>query len=399
MVDFTDSAAEAAFRTEVRSFLSETRHLRADGKDPGAGFGLRSVDRDKRDDYLGWREALAARHWVAPHWPREWGGAGLSSREQAVLNEEFSRAGVSNVGGFGTMMIGPTLIIHGSDEQKAEHLPKIMRGEVAWCQGWSEPGAGSDLASLQSRAVRDGDEYVLNGQKIWTSGAHHADWMYMLARTDPDAPKHRGISFLMFPMATSGVTVSPLTQMTGHSDFNEVFFEDVHVPAANRVGEENRGWYVGATLMDFERSGIGSSIGTHKRLRELLERAKAVPADRRALSRNRQVRLQFADRMVEAEVSLLFSYRIMTMQSQGLVPNYEASMAKMFGSEMNQRIARTNMSLFGLYGLVYDPKADERRAHQPSYSYLRSAANTIEGGSSEIQRNIIATRGLGLPRG
>ncbi len=399
MVDFSDSPAEAEFRSEVQAFLEETKETRADGRDPGAGFGPKSVAKGKLDDYERWRAALADRHWIAPHWPEEWGGAGLSSREQSVLNEEFSKAGVSNVGGFGTMMIGPTLIIHGSDEQKAEYLPKIMAGEIAWCQGWSEPGAGSDLASLQTRAARDGDEYTINGQKIWTSGAHQADWMYMLARTDPDAPKHRGISFLMFPMDAPGVTVQPLTQMTGHSDFNEVFFEDVKVPATNRVGEENRGWYVGATLMDFERSGIGSSIGTHKGLLELLARAKQLPEGQSTLGRSDTTRLAFADSVIDAEVSLLFSYRLITMQAQSLVPNYEASMAKMFGSEMNQRIARVHMKVYGLYGYVYDPQLPQGRNNQPSYRYLRASANTVEGGSSEIQRNIIATRGLGLPRG
>ena len=398
MVDFNDSPTEAAFRSEVQAFLEETKPLRADGKNPGAGFGRKSVQEGKLADYEAWRDALASKHWIAPHWPKDAGGAGLSSREQSVLNEEFSKAGVSNVGGFGTMMIGPTLLIHGSDEQKAEHLPKIMAGEVAWCQGWSEPGAGSDLASLQTRAERDGDEYVVNGQKIWTSGAHQADWMYMLARSDADAPKHRGISFLMFPMTDAGVTVRPLTQMTGHSDFNEVFFEDVRVPVANRVGEENRGWYVGATLMDFERSGIGSSIGTHKSLRELLERAKSLPEEQSQLDQG-PVRLAFADRVIDAEVSLLFSYRLITLQAADLVPNYEASMAKMFGSEMNQRIARLHLKVYGLYGGLYDPSEDAGTTKQASYRYLRSAANTVEGGSSEIQRNIIATRGLGLPRG
>ena len=398
MVDFNDSPAEAEFRAEVHAFLEETKQFRADGKNPGTGFGPKSVDDDKVADYEGWRDALAAKHWIAPHWPKEAGGAGLTSREQAVLNEEFSKAGVSNVGGFGTMMIGPTLLVHGSDEQKAEHLPKIMNGEIAWCQGWSEPGAGSDLASLQTRAIRDGDEYVVNGQKIWTSGAHHADWMYMLARSDPDAPKHRGISFLMFPMTDPGVTVRPLTQMTGHSDFNEVFFEDVRVPVSNRVGEENRGWYVGMTLTDFERSGIGTSIGTHKSLRELLERAKALPEGQSQLGEG-HVRIGFADRTIDAEVSLLFSYHMMSMQAANRVPNYEASMAKMFGSEMNQRIAQLHMKVYGLYGLLYDPDETPGETDQPSYRYLRSAANTIEGGSSEIQRNIIATRGLGLPRG
>ena len=399
MVDFNDSPAEAAFRVEVQAFLEETKDTRADGKDPGAGFGRKSVARGKEADYERWRDALVEKHWIAPHWPEEWGGAGLTSREQSVLNEEFSKAGVSNVGGFGTMMIGPTLIIHGTDAQKAEYLPKIMTGEIAWCQGWSEPGAGSDLASLQTRAVRDGDEYVVNGQKIWTSGAHQADWMYMLARSDPDAPKHRGISFLMFPMDQQGVTVRPLTQMTGHADFNEVFFEDVRVPVANRVGEENRGWYVGATLMDYERSGIGSSIGTHKGLMQLLARVKELPEGQSTLDRVATTRLAFADRVIDAQVSLLFSHRLITMQAQSLVPNYEASMSKMFSSEMNQRIAALHMKVFGLYGYVYNAQLPEGRNNQPSYRYLRASANTIEGGSSEIQRNIIATRGLGLPRG
>ncbi len=398
MVDFKDSPSEAEFRSEVVMFLEETKSLRADGKDPGASFGPKSVSDGKMSDYEEWRDALVSKSWVAPHWPVESGGAGLSSREQSVLNEEFAKAGVSNIGGFGTMMLGPTLIIHGTDEQKTEHLPRIMAGEIAWCQGWSEPGAGSDLASLQTRAMRDGDEYVVNGQKIWTSGAHQADWMYMLSRTDPDAPKHRGISFLMFPMTNDGVTVRPLTQMTGHSDFNEVFFEDVRVPVANRVGEENRGWYVGATLMDFERSGIGSSVGTHKSLRELLKRTKALPRERSQLEQS-AVRSAFAERVIDAEVALLFSYRLITLQAADLVPNYEASMTKMFSSEMNQRIAQLNMKVHGLYSALYDSNEEPSTTTQASYRYLRSAANTIEGGSSEIQRNIIATRGLGLPRG
>jgi alkylation response protein AidB-like acyl-CoA dehydrogenase len=399
MVDFADNAAEAAFRAEVREFLDETKATRADGRSPGATFGRKSVDEDKREDYDAWRAALAERGWIAPHWPKEYGGAGLSVLEQSVLNEEFAEAETGNVGGFGTMMIGPTLIVHGTEEQKSEYLAKILDGDISWCQGWSEPGAGSDLASLQTRATRDGDEFVISGQKIWTSGAQYTDHMYMLARTDPDAPKHRGISFFMFPMDSPGVTVRPLTQMTGQAEFNEVFFEDVHVPAANMVGEENRGWYVGATLMDFERSGIGSSVGTRKRMHRMLEAARKLPDDQSMLKRSNPTRLAFADRYVEAEVSLLFSYRIVTMQNQGLVPNYEASMSKLFSSEMNQRIAATNLKLYGQYGTLFDREREEAQKGQVAQTFLRSIANTVEGGSSEIQRNIIATRGLGLPRG
>ena len=399
MVDFADNTDQATFRIEVREFLEATQATRADGRSPGATFGRSSVDADKREDYDAWKAALAERGWIAPHWPKEYGGAGLSVLEQSVLNEEFAEAETGNVGGFGTMMIGPTLIVHGTEEQKQEYLGRILNGDIAWCQGWSEPGAGSDLASLQTSAVREGDEYVINGQKIWTSGAQYADHMYMLARTDPDAPKHRGISFFMFPMDSPGVTVRPLTQMTGQAEFNEVFFEDVRVPAANIMGEENRGWYVGATLMDFERSGIGSSVGTRRRMQRMLEGALELPEEQSTLQRNNPTRLAFADRYVEAEVSLLFSYRIVTMQNQGMVPNYEASMSKLFSSEMNQRIAATNLKLYGLYGTLFDKEREEAQKGQVAQTFLRSIANTIEGGSSEIQRNIIATRGLGLPRG
>jgi alkylation response protein AidB-like acyl-CoA dehydrogenase len=290
-------------------------------------------------------------------------------------------------------------MVHGSEEQKQEHLPKVLRGEVVWCQGWSEPSAGSDLASLQTRAIRDGDEYVVNGQKIWTSGAQYADWMYMLARTDPQAPKHRGISLLMFPMTTPGVTVRPLINMAAQHQFNEVFFEDVHVPVRNRVGDENRGWYVGMTLTDFERSGIGSAVGTQRQLRGILEKAKRLPAEQTVLDRSGTWRLEMADRWVEADIVRLFSYRNATMQQRQMVPNHEASMAKLFSSELNQRIASTNRKLHGLYGNLWDRDREEADRGRVATGFLRSVANTIEGGTSEIQRNIIATRGLQLPRG
>ena len=308
-------------------------------------------------------------------------------------------AATINVGGFGVMMLGPTLIIHGTEAQKQEHLSRILKGEVSWCQGWSEPGAGSDLASLQTHAIRDGDDFVINGQKIWTSGAQLADAIYMLARTDPDAPKHRGISFFMFEMKTPGVTVRPLAQMSGGRGFNEVFFEDVRVPARNMVGEENRGWYVGATLMDYERSGIGNSVGTRRRLEELLKLAKGLPAEQSMLGRGSELRLTFADRVIDAEVALLFSYRLVTLQNRGQVPNHEASMTKLFASEMGQRIAALNIKLFGLYGNLVGRDREEAQRGAAARGYLQAVSSTIAGGTSEIQRNIIATRGLGLPRG
>jgi alkylation response protein AidB-like acyl-CoA dehydrogenase len=396
MVEFADTKDEAVFRSDVREFI-EANAPQRDGE--GFGFGGGGMTPAVRKAFEAWRDALVERGWIAPHWPEEWGGAGLTVKEQFILNEELAEAGTGNVGGFGVMMLGPTLIVHGTEEQKEEHLSKILKGEVSWCQGWSEPGSGSDLASLQTRAVRDGDEFVINGQKIWTSGAQIADSMYMLARTDPDAPKHRGISFFMFSMKSEGVSVRPLEQMSGARGFNEVFFEDVRVSATNMVGEENRGWYVGATLMDYERSGIGNSVGTQRRLNRLLTAAMELPGEQSMLDRNNRIRLTFADRFIDASVALLFSKRITTMQSHGQIPNYEASAAKLFSSEMGQKIASLNIKLFGLYGNMADKEREEAQKGAAARGYLQAVSSTIAGGTSEIQRNIIATRGLGLPRG
>ncbi|MEX2228974.1 MAG: acyl-CoA dehydrogenase family protein [Dehalococcoidia bacterium] len=395
-MDLKDSLEQSAFRAEVRAFIREhgAKARMREENDLESGWSREARDRQK-----GWREAIVARGWVAPAWPKEYGGAGMSPVEQFILNEEFAEQGLNNVGGFGVMMIGPTLMVHGSDEQKSEHLPKILRGEVVWCQGWSEPSAGSDLASLQTRAIRDGDEYVLNGQKIWTSGAQHADWMYMLARTDPDAPKHRGISLLMFPMTSPGVSVRPLVNMANNAGFNEVFFEDVRVPVKNRVGDENRGWYVGMTLTDFERSGIGSAVGTQRQLERILRHAKERPANQTVLDKSQTWRLNMADRWIEADIARLFSYRNITIQARSMVPNHEASMSKLFTSELGQRIAATNLKLYGLYGTFWDRKRDEAEHGWAAGGYLGAVSSTIAGGTSEIQRNIIATRGLGLPRG
>ncbi|MCA9857968.1 MAG: acyl-CoA dehydrogenase family protein, partial [Dehalococcoidia bacterium] len=220
--------------------------------------------------------ALAANHWVAPQWPAEYGGGGLSSMEQFVLNQELARAGAPGVGGSGVSLLGPTLIVHGTEEQKQQYLPSILNASTVWAQGYSEPGAGSDLAGLQTRAIRDGDDFVINGQKIWTSGAHAADALFCLVRTDPAAPKHRGISFLLIEdINTPGITVRPLVNMAGRHYFNEVFFEDVRIPARNLVGEENRGWYVGMTLLDFERSNIGGAVSARRTLDRLIAEIRA----------------------------------------------------------------------------------------------------------------------------
>ena len=397
-MDLTDNAAEAAFRQVVRDFISEhgDKGRRGGGRGDGEESGWSS---DARERMKAWRQALVDRGWIAPAWPKEYGGAGLSVKEQFIFNEELAEAGLMNVGGFGVMMLGPTLMVHGTEEQKAEILPKILAGEVVWCQGWSEPGAGSDLASLQTRAARDGDEYILNGQKIWTTGAQHADRMYMLARTDPDAPKHRGISMLMLDMKDPGVSVRPLTTMGNQQTFNEVFFEDVRVPVKNRVGEENRGWYAGMTLTDFERSGIGNSVGTQRTLQGTLAYAKKASENETVLARSGTWKLEFVDRWIEADIARLFSYLNNTIQDRGMVPNHEASMSKVFTTELNQKISKTTLKMFGLYGTLWDRNRNEAMRGRAAGGYLAAVSSTIAGGTSEIQRNIIATRGLGLPRG
>lgn len=401
-MDWHDSPEQAAFRREVRTLIDDRLPERYRRMAASGGYGERqwesdrkSADPEARQAAIDWHGALAERGWVAPHWPKEYGGGGMSSMEQFVLNQELARAAAPPVGGSGLAMLGPTLITHGTDEQKSRYLPPILNGEVTWAQGYSEPGAGSDLASLQTRAVRDGDEFVLNGQKIWTSAAHTADAIFALVRTDPEAPKHRGISFLLIDdIKTPGITVRPLTDMGGRHYFNEVFFEDVRVPVRNLVGEENRGWYVAMTLLDFERSNIGGAIGAKRTLGRLIEQVKAdsVLSQRLVAS---PLRHELAQRYIETEVMYQFSLRIVSMQNRGLIPNDEASMAKLFNSELSQRVAQTCMAVMGLRGQVIegDDEASFGRL------YLGMVPATIRGGTSEVQRNVIATRGLGLPRG
>ncbi|MCK9486789.1 MAG: acyl-CoA dehydrogenase family protein [Dehalococcoidia bacterium] len=418
-MDWSDSPEQAAFRKEVREFIQTQlpdRYRPKDAFAPGADSSeggeeeseltagwqadRKSQDPEKRETAKQWADALAARGWIAPAWPKEYGGAGLSVMEQFIYNQEMAESGAPSVGGMGVSMIGPTIIVHGTDEQKEEHLSRILSGEVAWAQGYSEPGAGSDLASLQTRAVRDGDEYVVNGQKIWTSGAHFADWLFALVRTDPEAPKHRGISFMVMDIKSPGITVRPIIDMGWKHPFNETFFEDVKVPVKNRIGEENRGWYVGMTLLDFERSGIAGAISYKRDMGQLKHFLETEDGKRFRRQDFNTTRLELADRAVETEVLFNFAFRIVSIQNRGLVPNYEASVNKMYGSELHQRISRTGTKAWGLYGNVWDSKSEHApmKAHHIK-DYVGSVPHTIFSGSNEIQRNVIATRGLGLPRG
>ncbi len=392
-MNFKDSTEEAAFRTEVKAFVKDELSSEITSGD----LAETGMYRGAFERLKGMRKKLSSRGWIAPAWPKEYGGASLSVMQQFIMNEEFAENRVPPVGGMGTSMVGPTIITHGTEEQKKEHLSRILSGEVQWCQGFSEPGSGSDLASLRTRAVKDGDDYVINGQKIWTSGASYAHWMFMMARTDPDAPKHKGISYFLVDMKSPGVEVRPLTNLANQNMFNEVFFQDVRVPAKNIVGELNRGWYVGTTTLDFERSSIGSAVGIRLQLDGLMKYAREHEADGTSRTdRIASIKTELADRYIEANVAKMMSYRVVTMQAKGLIPNHEASMTKLFSSELNQRIARTGMKVLGLYGQLYGEGAPMKGRYESSY--MTSLSSTIAGGTSEIQRNIIATRGLGLPR-
>ena len=388
-MNYNDTPEEAAFRQEVKDFLA--KELPSEKVDaPADGFPRPSKE---------WTRKLADRKWIAPAWPREYGGAGLSVMEQFIFNNEMAEARAPRVGGIATGFAGPTLIVHGTEEQKKKYLPGILSGDDVWCQGYSEPGSGSDLASLQTRAVRDGDDYVVNGQKIWTSGGHLASQMILLARTDPDAPKHRGITYFIVDMKSPGIQVRPLINMADTHEFNEVFFEDVRVPAKNVIGDENRSWYLAQTTLSFERSNIGSAIGTRQNIEDMVKFARE--SDASTLAHNPSLRTELVERFIEAGVAQQMSFKIVSMQAREGVPaGHEASVAKMYGTELNQRVYGTGMKMLGLYGQL-DNKSegpDVPMKGRIKYQYLRSVANTIEGGTSEIQRNIIATRGLGLPR-
>ena len=418
-MNWADTKEQEEFRIAVQNFIKDRLpdYYVEKSKDP-AGTDLQPDENGiqyhedwQHDLALGsdeakkgakeWAEALAENGWSAPHWPKEYGGGGLSSMEQFIFKQELALNGAPLVGGSGVAMLGPTLIHHGTEEQKKEFLPKTLNGDILWAQGYSEPGAGSDLASLQTRAVKDGDNYVVNGQKIWTSQGHKATWFFMLVRTDPEAPKHRGITFVLADTRENGVEVRPLISGGWQHATNESFYTDVKIPIAQRVGEENRGWYVGMTLLDYERSNIAGAVELKKEIEGLIDflntdegKQKSTVADRES------VKGKIVDRFIEAEVLSNFSLRIISIQAADQVPNYEASTSKVFYTSLLQQVQQTGMKAFGLYSQIWDSLSKwapmNARFTQNSMHF---AARTISGGSNEIQRNIIATRGLGLPRG
>ena len=394
-MDIKFTQREEDFRQEIRDFLRETL---PEDWDP---LGQTGQSADERQDFTRqMTQALADKGWLTLAWPEEYGGQARPIMEQVIYNEEMSYKNVpgTELGTGAISWVGPVLMLAGTEDQKAEHLPPIARGERLWCTLYSEPGSGSDLASLQTQATRDGDDYIINGQKIWTSSAHVADWGWLAARTNPDAPKHRGISIFVLDMKSPGVSVRPIENMAGGRDFNEVYFDDVRVPSGNLVGQEDRGWYTLAVALDFERSGVGYSAGARRTLEALVEYAKQTDRNGEPLSKNPNVRRKLAQRFTETEIARWLAYKVAWMQSQDMIPNAEASMSKMYGTELTQRVARTGMEILGMAGQISQGSKWAPLEGHIQQLYLSSVSSTIAAGTSEIQRNIIAQRGLGLPR-
>ena len=390
---FTDE--QETFRQEIRDFLSDNLGEDWRGIDPDAYF--------HDENWFHIRELtakMAERGWLTLAWPEEYGGQGRPHIEQMIYNEEtaYFRAPTRDVS-IGTHMVGPTLMLYGTEEQKTHYLPEIASGEAVYCQGFSEPESGSDLASLQLRAVEDGDDYVLNGSKIWTSGAHRSTHCYLLTRTDPDAPKHRGISVFIVDMDTPGIEVRPIINMFGIHYFNQVFFDNVRVPKRAMIGEKNRGWYIAATTLDFERSGVASFASNRRSIEELVELARETGANGKPLNEDPMIRQRLAELWTRNEAGKTIAYNVAWMQSEGLVPNREASISKMMGSEIAQQIHELGVQMLGMYGILDKGSKWAYLDGRLAWQWMDSISLTIRGGTSEIQRNIIAGRGLGLPRG
>ncbi len=334
-----------------------------------------------------WLDAMAGKGWTVPEWPVAYGGGGLNKDEAKVLAQEMRAIGArSPLSSFGIWMLGPALLKYGNEAQKREHLPKIARGEIRWCQGYSEPGAGSDLASLRTSAILDGDEYVVNGQKVWTSYADQADWIFCLVRTDPAAPKHLGISFLLFDMASPGVTTSPIKLISGYSPFCQTFFDDVRVPRENLVGTPGKGWDIAKYLLTHEREMIGDLDDGRRSLSQIA--VKALGADGVAPLRTDLVRHE-----IDALAFGLTMERVKDEAKAGQGTGALSSMLKYTGTELNKQRQELLMSVGGTDALAWSGEGEADTARH----WLRSRANSIEGGTSEVQLNIIAKRVLQLP--
>jgi alkylation response protein AidB-like acyl-CoA dehydrogenase len=390
-VDLTLSPAEEAFRDELRSWL-ENNHP---GNEPAGDEATFQFRRD-------WQRQLHEAGWAGVSWPKDYGGRGATLIEQAIFNEEVVRARTPTpVNVLGLAMGGPTVIAHGTEEQKRRYLQPILSAEEIWCQGFSEPESGSDLASLKTRAVRHGNEWVVTGQKVWTTYAHHAKWCMLVARTDPEAPKHKGLTYFLMDMGQDAVQVRPLVQITGEAEFNELFIEEARIPYENIVGGEGNGWAVAITTLMHERATLafGLQVSLQIELRKLLEYAAHTRAcDGLPATADPVIRQRLAQLMIESEVLRLNAYRSLSATVRGGVPGPEGSLGKWHWSEVNQALTELAMEVSGARALTIEGDGEDESDHDWTYRFLRARANSIEGGTTEILKNIVAERVLGLPK-
>ena len=397
-MDFTFTPQQEAFRQKFRSWLKA--HV------PPAATPLHHLQPQASAadlDFLKtWQRKVYEGGWAGVSWPKEYGGRGASLVERMIFDEEMAAhkaPALLNV--LGLEIVGPTLIVHANEIQKKSHLAKILSGEEIWSQGYSEPNSGSDLASLQTRAIKHGDYFLVTGQKVWTSLAFYADWCLLLVRTNPDTPKHQGLSCLLVDMKSPGITIRPLRTITGDSEFNEVFFEEVRVPKENLLGEKDQGWRIIITSLMFERQGLGFyfTFSQKRHYEDLVATARQQKRYGEPVCTDPLIRQKLAQAHIETELLKLNNYRALTGLLRGNPPGPEGSVAKLLWAETNQRLQELAVDMQGPAGQLYE---GEKRATDNGYwqyGLLRARANSIEGGTSEIQRNIIAERVLGLPKG
>ncbi len=384
-MDLSYSREDEAFRDRVRTWLQA--HVADAKRVPRDPFD--AVEHSKA-----WQRKMHDAGFVGMAWPKAYGGQDAPLIHQVILNEEVARAGAPGlINSVGLNILGPALILHGNEAQKQRFLPKLLRADEIWCQGFSEPNAGSDLASLKTRAVEDGDDFVVNGQKVWTSLGPIADWCFLLVRTEPHAPKQQGISYLLMDMKTPGVRMAPIRQITGKSHFSELFLEDVRIPKANLVGEKNNGWAIAKASLSFERSGLGGVVELERQLLGL-RRLAAM----RGQLQDPIIRQKLAQLVIEKEALKYTGYRALTQQLRGVAPGPESAISKLFNSEFRQRLMDVALEIEGPFAAIGRGNVHALDRGRWQGLYLDARAYTIGGGTSEVMRNIIAERALGLPK-
>ena len=397
-MDLNFSPEDTAFRDEVRTFIAENYPANLRGKqDEGEEMS--------KEDFLSWHKVLAKKGWVAPAWPVEYGGTGWNATQKYIWSEETARADCIRLMPFGLAMVGPVIYTFGTPEQKAQFLPRILSGEDWWCQGYSEPGAGSDLASLRTKAVADGSDYIVNGQKTWTTMAQHADWGFFLVRTDNDVKAQEGISFLLIDMKTPGITVRPIITLGGEHEVNEVWLEDVRVPQSQRVYEENKGWTCAKFLLAHERTGIAGVAASKRGVEKIKTIARTEHDGDHALIANPFFKRKISDLEVDLTALEFTELRSLAGENAGKGPGPESSLLKIKGTEIQQRLTELALEAVGHYGAPYfrgfgegdnEHPIGPDYAHRTAPTYFNVRKTSIYGGSNEIQRNIIAKMVLGL---